>query len=335
LIRLLAFIALVFAFASPAAAQSTVALRPWARIAPGEPVRIADVADLQGPEAEALASIVLVTPEELARSPRVELAQVRAAAEKQARVNLGRISFSGGVCNVRTVTPPSASAASGPSAAPQTQPAPAGDTVRRHVAARIAQTLGVGESDLRLTFEDGADLLALPTSGRTVAVQPAAISERMPVNVRVYRGDRIEAEGTIRVGVLVRRDVLIAREAVSRGGVVDMAHVDVQEQWLPPAITPARRDQVIGAVARTRIEPGRVLLARDVEAPIVVSRGDLVAVDCLSGTVIVSTTARAKESGREGDVIQFQSLTSKKTFAARVSGPGRAVLLADDAKVGS
>lgn len=328
--RLLAIAAILLALAAPARAQSTVALRPWAKAAPGAPVRIADIADLHGPEAQALAAIIVATPQDLARSPRIELAQVRAAAENQARINLGRISFSGSACTVRASAPE-------PAAQParQAPSAPHADTVRQRVVARIAQTLGVDEADLRLTFEDGAQVLAIPLAGRTVAVQPAAISERMPVNVRVYHADSIEAEATIRVGVLVRRQVLLAREALSRGSPVDMAHVDAQEQWLAPSVAPARRDQVLGAVARTRVEPGRIILARDVEAPVVISRGDLVSIDCLSGTVIVSTTARAKEPGREGDVIQFQSLTSKKTFAARVSGPGRAVLLAEDAKAGS
>jgi flagella basal body P-ring formation protein FlgA len=327
--RLLALIALLLA-ATTARAQSTIALKPWAKAAPGAPVRLADIADLDGPEAQALAQVVVATSQDLARSPRIDLSQVRRAAETQARVNLGRISFSGSACMVRVVAPETAVA---PSDSPTTAP-PRADAVRHHVAARIAQFLGVDDADLRLTFEDNAELLGRSASGRTVAVQPAALSDRMPVNVRVYRGDVLEAEGLVRVGVLVRRQVLIARDALARADSIDMERVDQQEQWLGPSIIPARREQVLGAVARTRIEPGRIILARDVEAPIVIARGDLVSIDCISGSVVVSTSARAKEPGREGDVIQFQSLTSKKTFAARVSGRGRAILVAGEAGTG-
>ncbi len=330
MIRLLALFALLLA-ATTARAQSTIALRPWAKATPGAAVRMADIADLTGPEAQALANVVVATSEDLSRSARIDLAQVRRAAETHARVNLGRISFSGSTCMVRVIA---AEPAAPPSSTPATTAAPRADAVRHHVATRIAQFLGVEESDLRLTFEDGADLLNSPASGRTVAVQPAALSDRMPINVRVYRADVLEAEGVVRVGVLVRRQVLIARDALSRADSIDMERIDQQEQWLGPSVIPARREQVLGAVARTRVEPGRVILARDVEAPIVIARGDLVSIDCISGSVVVSTTARAKEPGREGDVIQFQSLSSKKTFAAKVSGRGRAVLVADEARAG-
>jgi flagella basal body P-ring formation protein FlgA len=102
---------------------------------------------------------------------------------------------------------------------------------------------------------------------------------------------------------------------------------EADRQWLAPTIQPATAAQAIGAIVRGRVEAGKVVMAKDVEPPIIVKKGDLVSVDCIAGTVVVGTTARAKENGTDGQVIEFQSLQSKKTFQARINGNGRAVMV--------
>jgi flagella basal body P-ring formation protein FlgA len=101
-----------------------------------------------------------------------------------------------------------------------------------------------------------------------------------------------------------------------------------EQRWLSPSMA-AAGEGAIGQVVRGRIGAGEVVLGRDVEPPMVARRGDVVSVDCLAGGLVVRTTARATENGREGEVITLQALNSKRTFRARMDGPGRAVLLAD------
>jgi flagella basal body P-ring formation protein FlgA len=335
LMMLMAFVVLCVTAAiarSQGTAPSSITLKTLARVDAGAPVLLGDIAQLMG-KATSLSDVPVLGADQLkAGTARVGLLQVRQAVEKAARGSEGSTSFSGSSCLVRV------NAARPEAAKPTTglpPPAPAaaqGETVRDHVRTRIAQACNAEPSDLRLTFEDSDSLLDTPTAGLTVAVAPAAISDRMPINIRVYRGDFLLAQGVARVTVLIRRDVLVTTAALNRGSSVDMESVTPQEQWLPPSILPATRTQVLGSVARARVEAGRVILARDVEAPVVIQRGDLVSIDCLSGTIVVTTNARSKEPGREGDVIQFQSLNSKKTFSARVNGPGKAVLVAEEGR---
>lgn len=308
---------------------SAVALKTLVRVQPGTAVTLADVAELRGDVGELRGVGVLSSSETQGGSIRVELSRVRELVEKNGRSLVGRTTFSGSVCVVRVIAGEPRSAAISPTAPPSPSDAPKVETVRDYVRARIAQACGADLADLRLTFEDNAELLDTPTSGRTVAVSPAAMSDRMPLTVRVYRGDLLVAQGVVRVGVLVRRQVLVSSSPLSRGSAVNTETLDEQEQWLAPSVQPASRSQVIGSVARSRVEAGKVILAKDVEPPVVIQRGDLVSIDCVSGTVVVSTSARAKEPGREGDVIQFQSMNSKRTFGARVNGPGKAVLVAE------
>ena len=285
---------------------------------------LADVAELRGDAAVGLGGLVVGE----AGATRVDLAAVRRALEGRVGTNLGRLTLSGSACAVRVGAAMSAVA---PTAGGATAPAGAAlETVRTRVAAKIAEVVGVEAAGLRLAFDEGAAgraLLGMGVAGRTVVVQPAGAGERMPLSVRVYEGDRLLASGTVRVGVLVRREVVVARRDLTRGAAFDAERVGAETRWVEPGVSPAAMADVLAATARGRVEAGGVIETRHIETPLAVKKGDLVAVDCLSGSVAVRRTARARAAGREGDVIEVQTLESRKSFRARVSGPGTAVLV--------
>jgi flagella basal body P-ring formation protein FlgA len=319
----------VAAFAAMAsiARADTVALKSFVRVAPGAAVTLGDVADLAGAEAEAVRGVVVVqNPGEAGSSVPVDLPRVRDALKALPKLNLGRLVFSGGTCTVRVGLPEALPVASSTPSRPAA-PAIPQETVKDRVALRIASALSADPSDLNLSFEDRFDLLATPVAGRTVAVQPTGISDKMAMSVRVYEGDTIVAQGVARVGVQVRRDVVVAKTTLARGTQARTDMLEADRQWLPATAQPATVAQAVGAVVRGRVEAGKIVMARDVEAPIIVKKGDLVSVDCVAGTVVVGTTARAKENGCDGQVIEFQALQSKKTFQARINGNGKAVLV--------
>ncbi|MFZ2874259.1 MAG: flagellar basal body P-ring formation chaperone FlgA [Phycisphaerales bacterium] len=319
--RVAALVVLVLLLLTPrlALAEGTITLRGVARIEASAPVLLRDVAELDGSEAVTLGESVVAPAGP--RPATVTLSQVRGALEAGG-ANLGRLTLRGSSCSVLAPVAP-------PTATPAEIPAPVGNSVRSVVAGRVAELLGVGPADLRLTFESRDDaLLGVPTQDRTVAVQPAGEGDRLPLTVRVYEEDRIVAQGQVRVSVLVRRRVLVTTAALSRGASIRASGLLEEERWLPPSSAPATGTDLDGQVLRNRLGVGQVVEMQDIEPPLVVKRGDVVAVDCLSGAFSVRTTARALSPGRLGEVIQFQSLSSKRTFRARVSGPGLAVTLA-------
>src|SRR4051812_38299552 len=324
-------IIVTLALAATAPGQGTITLRSMVRVNPEKGVVLGDIADLSGRDAQAEQGLVIVADPKTelatagAAGVRVDLARVRQALEKNSKLNLGRLVMSGGQCIMRAEVAASDSPA--PTPAKPCIAAPGVETVRDRVASRIASTLNADITDLKLTYEDQPELLATPAAGRTVAVQVGGVGDRMALGVRVYEADRVVAQGTVRVSVLVHRQVVIAKSALSRGSQVGADALETDAQWLPPTLSPATLEQVSGSVARGRVEAGRVIMDKDVEPPVLVKRGDLISVDCVSGTVVVGTTARAKEQGCDGQVIVVQSLQSKKTFSVRVSGAGRGVLV--------
>lgn len=322
---------------SVACAQGTITLRPMARVGEARAITLGDVADLAGDDATRFASTVIVAATQskpLAKGTmKVDLALVRAAL-KGTDIRWGKVALSGSTCEVSVV----------PADASKPIPAPlpkAGVSVRDHVATRLAQHFGVDVRDLKLAYDaDRSGILDVPTTGRTVAATPTGRSERMPLTIRVYDGTRMVAEGSIRVGVQVRRSVLVTRGMVSRGMRITSADVLEEDRWISPLSEVAHATAVVGAAAKNRLDPGTVILARDVETPAVVRKGDLIAVDSVVGGVVIRmNNARALADGREGEEIvveQAASLTAVDkargkrgvpvTVRVTITGPGRAVV---------
>lgn len=315
--------------------QGSIQLRP-AVVSDGQgPVRLSDVATLSGPDAESLGDTVLI--ESLAAklsgersSCAIGIEDVRAALKARPGVRWSALTLRGGTCTIRR--PKAAAPAAAPvEPTPEVPAAPAADgTIRGLVADKIADLLGVGGEDLKLTFDPSDGALLDAAAAGTVEIVATGMSDRMPLAVTVYDGPRVRATKSIRVGVLVRRPVVIAVNAKRRAEEIGAEDIRTEERWVGPTVRAA--DQVVGAVARSRIAPGELITIGDIEQPVAVKKGERVEVHCVSGRVIVKTKARAMMSGREGDVLQFESLDgSKRTFAARVDGRGRAVTTAEAA----
>ncbi|CAG0995182.1 hypothetical protein PHYC_02518 [Phycisphaerales bacterium] len=311
----------LLAISTPNAQADSITLRPFVHAEGSKPLVLAQVAEIVGPEAAKLAAVEVGT---VSAGGSIQIADVRAVLEKCGLANMGRIRLAGAACEVRGALP---AAAAVPSPAPTAASKAAGETVRTHVPARLAEFLGVRVEALRLTFEPAdAALLDTALANATLSIQPTGSGDRVPLAVRLYDRDRIVASGSVRVGVLVRREALIAKSPIARGASISEDLFTREERWLPPSIEPAT-DATVGLVARSRIGGGEIIARSDIESPVIVKRGELVTVDCISGGFMVRSTARAMEQGREGQVIAFQSPMSKNTFRARMSKPGQAVMV--------
>jgi len=326
-------------------AQTTVALKAGARVEPDSAIKVSDIASVTGDNAETLGAIVLAkAASSLATNSggwfEYSLADLRAALEAEG-VNLGRTTLRGATCTVRT------GAAKAPAAhtskdkektklsEPTNVPLEGAPTVRSAVAITIARHLAVENVDLRLGFDPKDEaILSRATSGHRVDVQPAASSDNhlIPVRIYVYAGDRLLASDTLSVRALVRRTVLTAAQSLDRKRVIDSSVLITSESWVSPSDTPScTLEQAVGATPRNRIGVGQVVTLGLIETPVMVKKGDIVQIHCLSGSITLKATrARALANGREGEYIKFQLEDAKKSFTARVSGRGLAILNMDD-----
>ncbi|TVQ31735.1 MAG: flagella basal body P-ring formation protein FlgA [Phycisphaeraceae bacterium] len=334
---LLAVFVCVVVGLSVRAGAGVVELRASARAAPGAPVTLADIATLEGPEAQALAGVVVLeTPgADAAARPWIEidLATVRAALER-AGVNWGRVALRGNSCSLRIGSgerepEPEREPQAYQRREPERVDLSGPPTIRARIARTLARFYGVSPDDLQLLFDErDDDLLAQLERGRRIELQPEASpsSGRVPVTVRIYQGMRIVEERTVRIDARVRQDVLMLTSDIRRGDEFTAEHVRTESRWLSPGPMYATDiDAVVGSRARTRMQAGTSLRLDHVESPVVVRRNELVTVRCLSGSVVLTGKARALSDARVGDLIEMRLLGARESFLARVDGPGRAV----------
>lgn len=334
--RTLVILLVVFATTSAAIAQSTITLRRSLRVEPGEQITLADVCVLEGYDALALRQIELIAPGELEKGDRreIKISDVRSAIDEHSDVHWGRLSLTGGRCLVlvpddRRPEPEQASHVV--RSTPKPQPVSAvGDDVRAHVVRTVASTLGVRDVDLRIGFDPrDEETLSTSTIGRFVHTQPTGASDKLPVRVMVYEGDRIILDETVRVEVLVKRRVALVSAPIRRGEEIEPSQVKADDQWLKPSDPVAPMYDVVGSAARARLDPGDVVLKSHVEPPVVVERGDIVTVQCISGGVLLQLAARAMKSARDCETIPFERIDGTPgQFMARMNGRGRAVTVA-------
>lgn len=339
--RLLAIL-VCFILAAPSLAQTTITMKVAARVKPGQPILVRDVADIQGENADTLAPLVLIADPSAATPAGATWLEVAPSLIKDAAQTAGispdRLTLRGTPCAVRfTGLGTLAGMSDTPPPQPTDTPAPAQPTtqsdglVRGVVLARLAQLLQAAPEDLRVTFDDRDNqLLDTLTAGRRVLAVPtvSALSQRIPVRVTIFEQDRLIEERTITTEVLVRTNVIALLTGVERGTEITPAHIAERSEWLAPSPKPpATRTQTLGAVAKSRLDTGRIITATDVEPPIAVKRGEIVYVDCLSGKLRVKVRARAQATARDGEIVELKIDESEGSFLARMNGKGRAVML--------
>lgn len=328
--------------ACAAAWGDAVELRATARVE-RLPVVLSDIADLRGPGAQALASTPVAGELPEGAWATIDPASVRAALEAlpPGRVDWTNLTLKGGAVRVRLLpAQPAPTQASAPTPASEREPEyrPAPGTVGALVPARLADFLAATLDGVRVEFSraDSA-ILDLSAEGRAVEIRPGALSDRVPMTITVYEGERIIARGSARAGVSVRRQAATARRELRRGEPLTPDAFELADQWLSPAVRPATAGELEGALARGRIRAGRVILPADLEAPEAVKKGDLVWVHTVSGGLSLKRLSRAREDGRVGDVIAFEPADpgtggrgraggEGREYRARVSGPGEAVI---------
>lgn len=318
-------------------AQDAVQLRQTARLAAGAAVRIGDVAMLVGPEAQKLQEVLIggVDPARAGEASSVSMDALRAAIEQAAAkglVNAGRLSISGSQCRVMAggvvesaSIEPAAAAKATPVTAEQAA-ALSADTIRTMIIAKAVEAAGLPAADVRVLFETrDASILDKSVSGRVATITTSGSGEKLVYSVRLYEKDALVAQGEVRVGVTVRREVAVVNATLDRGSPLSTADYTVQEQWLPLTRKPAPIAEIDGTVLKGRLNAGDVIESRLIEDPLSVKKGDQIVVDCINGGIVLRTVAIATASGRQGEIIAAETVEWHKGILVRLGKSGHGV----------
>jgi flagella basal body P-ring formation protein FlgA len=121
---------------------------------------------------------------------------------------------------------------------------------------------------------------------------------------------------------------LVAAESLKQGRPIEARQIRATTatcfptamKELPPV------EQVAGMTPLRAIAAGGELRPDLLTPPNDINRGDAVHIEVHSGAALLALTARALTAGRSGDTISVRNPESNKTFQARVTGKGTAVV---------
>lgn len=309
-------------------------IRLWPDAVVREPVvRLADVAHLEGfaeaSQREALADLVVMESVPPGAHVVVEMAAVRERL-RSAGVHLGEVDLYGAVrCAVVRPVDPDAGDVKSPDGSgaqrAQDRPVTLADAIRAFFAERLGALGGHVEVDLAVA-DAARSALEMPVEAGQYRIEPRGeeLLGVVPVDVQVMLPDQPRQVIPVLTQVRLVRSVVVAREPINRGQVIEAEDVTLEERVVKRMRQVGIGDPaaVVGQQARRFIERGEMILERDISPRPLVRRGDPVTVWQRSGGLQIRTAGRALSEGTWGEVVEVKNVASGESFRARVVGPG-------------
>jgi len=133
------------------------------------------------------------------------------------------------------------------------------------------------------------------------------------------------ASAPARAGATV--EALTFTRSLSAGEVIqpeDVMWTQVQAH-LAPVSGPQDAAEIIGLSARRPLRAGQPVNIRDLAAPQVIARNDMVEVLYQDNGIELTITGRAQRNATQGDTVSILNLQSNRTIEAVAIAPGRAI----------
>lgn len=274
-------------------------------IVTGDPVRLRDVALLEGPAAEALADVVL--------GPAPRGAEVRVVDGSRVLETLRRAGLHPAVTYAIPATLRLRRA---------TQEIPPA-AVRDLVEAWLARTLGDGAGDARLTALDTHGPLIVPAGAWTATVSaPQGVDLRGRVRLELALAVDGAPVRTAWVTADIARfgQVVVATRDVARGEAIRPGDLALERRELSSVPRAALTDlaEAEGAVARQPLRAWMPVSREQLGAPVLVHRGAPVLLVAERGALRVSAAGEARHDAARGERVAVTNRASGKAVVGRV-----------------
>lgn len=155
------------------------------------------------------------------------------------------------------------------------------------------------------------------------AASPAAMWRGF---VRYGRTHRAAVWARVRISIVARR--IVAARDLRPGQPIDGSSLELETREELPSAEPFATaiEDVAGKIPRRPIRAGTPIRSTWLDRPKAVVRGQTVRVEAREGGAVLQFAGQAQSSGSIGETILVLNTISKKRFAARVEGQGKAVV---------
>lgn len=310
-----------------------------------QPVRLADVARLEGPLALRFADLVVIPVDGFHgddRSVSLTVGELRDRLD-EAGAGWARLELCGGTVVVRpvaTVRRPRARAAA--SASPESASlvpsvtlgddwcsvrdamATSGKELIRHAASFIAEAVDGRDLDRILIRLDprGLDRLGEDLTDLTVRARGEVLVDRFDLNLLGRSASGTTRTAQVPVDVRIVRDVPVAVDDIGRGRRIMGDGIDLRVERRPmrPSSVIVDVERLVGRQTIKRIGAGEAVLAPMMQPETLVTKGSVVTVTIRCGDSLVSGPMTARQSGCLGDLIECARSKNDKPVKFRIVG---------------
>ena len=119
-------------------------------------------------------------------------------------------------------------------------------------------------------------------------------------------------------------DILVPTRTIRSHTIISPSDITLKSGDL--AGTLAFADQAVGLETRVVLYAGRPIRPRDLGAPALIERNQIVVLVYQRGGLRISTDARSLARGGVGDVVRVMNLNSRTTVSGRVAADGSVVV---------
>jgi flagella basal body P-ring formation protein FlgA len=121
---------------------------------------------------------------------------------------------------------------------------------------------------------------------------------------------------------------VVATQTIGRGQPFMRNAYEVREVYLDDSDDPVTDPKLlIGRTASRLLREDAIVYPKDVRSTIIVKRGELITVRCISGNLVVRAPAKAMQNGAFDEVIQVRNPHNRETYTVTVTGRREATSL--------
>lgn len=196
-----------------------------------------------------------------------------------------------------------------------------------------ALTAAAGDAHLDLQLPDHLNNLAVP-AGRAgeMTVETISIDDtRQSFTARIALptdagSQRIETVSGRAFRVI---EVPVLKSAMKSGDLIGQGDIEYARlrRDVVPADTLLNAEQLVGMTPRRTAPAGKALQAMDLDAPMLVRKGQLVTVTLKNGPIALSLQGRAMQNGSQGDAVRILNTASNQIVEGVVTGSQKVAVL--------
>jgi flagella basal body P-ring formation protein FlgA len=163
-----------------------------------------------------------------------------------------------------------------------------------------------------------------------IAFDPRSSRFSAIVDISATEGDRVVFTRQVAVGgrMYATEALPVLSATLNRGDIIGANDVTVAlvraDQVRDGAVTDPYA--LVGKQARRPIKEGEPILASQLQAPVLVNRGDEVVIFYALKTMNLTAKGKAMDAGGQGDIIRILNTSSNRTLMAKVVQPHQVVV---------